>query len=88
MEQKEFGYPKFDDHGEMILSTYDNEYSDMLMDTRVYRIPAGETRTFGRAGEECAVLLFNGEVTFEFEGQSEKVFRKDIWTEGPYCVHV
>ena len=39
MEQKEFGYPKFDDHGEMILSTYDNEYSDMLMDTRVYRIP-------------------------------------------------
>ena len=88
MEQKEFGYQKFDDKGEMILSTYDNEYSDMLMDTRVYRIPAGETRTFGRDGEECAVLLFNGEVTFEFEGQSEKVFRKDIWTEGPYCVHV
>ena len=43
MEQKFFGYPEFDETGEEILSTYDNEYSAMLMDVRVYRLKAGET---------------------------------------------
>ena len=32
-----FGYPEFDAEGEEILCTYDNAYSDMLMDIRVYR---------------------------------------------------
>ena len=37
-----FGYPEFDAEGEEILCTYDNAYSDMLMDIRVYRMnPAG-----------------------------------------------
>ena len=87
MEKKEFGYPEFDSSGEMILSTYDNEYRDMLMDIRIYGIPAGDTRTYCREGEECEVLLFSGKVTFEFAGQTETVYRKDIWTDGPYCVH-
>ena len=34
---KVFGYPEFDENGEQILTTYDNEYKDMLMDVRVYR---------------------------------------------------
>lgn len=29
MEKKVFGYPKYDDNGEMILTTYENEYRDM-----------------------------------------------------------
>ena len=33
---KVFGYPEFDENGEQILTTYDNEYKDMLMDVRVY----------------------------------------------------
>ena len=54
---KVFGYPSFDENGEMILTTYDNEYAEMLMDVRVYHMAAGETRSFCRAGEEIAVLL-------------------------------
>ena len=38
MEKKNFGYPQFDENGEEILTTYDNEYSEMMMDVRVYRI--------------------------------------------------
>lgn len=38
MEKKVFGYPKYDDNGEMILTTYENEYRDMLMDIRVYKL--------------------------------------------------
>jgi len=48
MEKKLFGYPEFDENGEEILSTYDNEYSDMMMDVRVYRMKENEVRTFER----------------------------------------
>ena len=38
---KVFGYPKFDEYGEMILTTYDNDYKAMMMDIRVYSMKAG-----------------------------------------------
>ena len=43
---KVFGYPEFDENGEQILTTYDNEYKDMLMDVRVYprTVPARRSR--------------------------------------------
>ena len=88
MEKKVFGYPVFDENGEKILTTYDNEYSDMLMDIRVYRMQAGQSREFCRKGEETAVLLKSGENTFEWEGQTATVSRKDVFTEGPYALHV
>ncbi len=84
---KVFGYPEFDENGEQILTTYDNEYSAMNMDIRVYRMQPGETRSFVRKGEEIAVLLLSGEITFKWEGNSGTVSRKDVFTEGPWCVH-
>lgn len=83
-----FGYPVFDENGEQILTTYDNDYREMRMDIRVYRMKAGETRTFCRAGEEIAVLLLSGSITYGFDGQTRTVSRKDVFTEGPWCVHV
>ena len=47
---KVFGYPKFDEKGEMILTTYDNEYKAMMMDIRVYQMSQGETRNFSGRG--------------------------------------
>ena len=57
---KLFGYPEFDAEGVRTLCTYDNEYSHMLMDVRIYRVKAGETRVFARPGEEIALLLHSG----------------------------
>ena len=51
---KVFGYPEFDENGEQILTTYDNEYKDMLMDVRVYRMKAGDEKSFQKTGEETA----------------------------------
>ena len=65
---KVFGYPEFDENGEQILTTYDNEYKAMLMDIRVYRMRSGDARSFGRDGEETAVLLLSGKVTFSWDG--------------------
>ena len=45
---KSFGYPEFNASGEQILTTYNNEYSNMLMDIRVYKIKADEERIFCR----------------------------------------
>ena len=64
---KVFGYPEFDASGEMILTTYDNEYSAMNMDIRVYRMAEGERRTFLRGSEETAVLLLSGNIVFDWE---------------------
>ncbi len=75
-------------NGEKILTTYDNEYKDMMMDIRVYRMKAGETRSFKRDGEELAVLLLSGNITYAWDGNKETVSRKDVFTEGPWCVHV
>ena len=82
-----FGYPEFDAEGEEILCTYDNAYSDMLMDIRVYRMEPGRKRGFCRRGEETAVLLLSGTVTFGWEGWTETVSRRDVFTDGPYALH-
>ena len=87
-EKKVFGYPVFDSAGEKILTRYDGPYRDMLMDIRVYQMRAGETRRFHRAGEEIAVLLQSGEITLSWEGQSKTVSRRDVFTEGPWSLHV
>lgn len=85
---KVFGYPVFDGNGEKILTTYDNEYSAMMMDIRVYKMQPQTTRSFMREGEEIAVLLLSGKITYAWEGRKETVSRKDVFTEGPWCVHV
>lgn len=85
---KVFGYPEFDENGEQILTTYDNEYKAMLMDIRVYRMRSGDARSFGRDGEETAVLLLSGKVTYAWDGGEAGASRKDVFTEGPWCVHV
>lgn len=81
---KVFGYPEFDENGEQILTTYDNEYKDMLMDVRVYRMKAGDEKSFQKTGEETAVLLLSGSIEFVFDDviqrkQIGKVFsQKDL----------
>lgn len=85
---KVFGYPRFNPEGEMILTTYENEYSAMMMDIRVYRMASGETRRFLRKEEEQAVLLLSGKIIYTWDKREETVSRKDVFTEGPWCVHV
>ena len=86
--KKVFGYPEFDSSGQKILTTYDNEYRDMRMDIRVYRMEKGEIRTFKKEGEEMAILLLKGNVIYQMNEDRHEVSRKDVFTEGPWCVHV
>lgn len=85
--EKVFGYPKFDEKGEKILSTYENAYRDMLMDIRVYNMTAGEKKVFSSKDEEIAVLLLKGKVQFLAEDRKAEAQRKDVFTEGPWAIH-
>ena len=83
-----FGYPKFDTSGKMILTTYDNDYSDMLMDISVYKKADKLRHDFLSKNEEIAILLLKGKVNFSWNNESHEVYRKDVFTDGPYAVHV
>jgi 5-deoxy-glucuronate isomerase len=82
-----FGYPEFDESGEKILTTYTNEYKEMNMDIRVYRMKAGETRTFLKEKEETAVLLLKGKIVYRGGNVEQEASRTDVFTEGPWCLH-
>ena len=86
--KKVFGYPEFDENGEQLLTSYDNEYADMLMDIRVYRMKEGSKREFHREGEETAILLLSGKIRYLWEGREEIASRKDVFHEGPFALHV
>ena len=88
MEKKVFGYPEYDANGEMVLTTYDNEYRDMMMDIRMYKMKAGESRTFGKVGEETAILLLEGDLTFKWAEGEETVHRDGVFIDGPWTLHM
>ena len=85
---KQFGYPEFNTEGEKVLTRYEGEYSAMRMDIRVYRLCAGQKRRWCKAEEETAVLLLCGNVQFSAGNTVQQASRADVFSEGPWCVHV
>ena len=83
-----FGYPQFNDNNEMILTTYDNEYKEMLMDIRVYKLEEGQLRKFNKEDEEMAILLLSGNIKYKANNEEFNATRKNVFEEGPYCLHV
>lgn len=84
---KEFSYPEFE-NGVKVLSTAGDAVNDMMMNITVYRMKAGETKTFRYDTEEMAVLLVLGDITFSWAGDTHRGKRTSFIEEGPYCLHV
>ena len=85
---KPFSYPEFDERGIKVLSRAGDAVNDMMMNITVYRVKAGEERTFFCDKEEMAVLLVQGEITYHWEEREEFALRRSFIEEGPYCLHV
>lgn len=83
-----FGYPQFDDGGEMPLTQYDGPYRDMQMDICVYRLEREQKLRLHRLDEEMVVLLLQGQVTFVWEGKSKTALRADVFNASPWALHV
>lgn len=81
-----FFYPEFE-NGAKVLSETEGLNNDMLMDITVFKMKKGERKDFFSADSEIAILLTEGDITFGFEGKEEKTSRKNIFKDGPYCLH-
>ena len=85
---KPFAYPEFDENGVKVLSRAGDADNDMMMTITVYRMTAGEERSFVCENEECAVLLVLGDVTFRWEDCVKSGRRENFINQGPCCLHV
>ena len=85
---KPFHYPEFDETGVKILSRAGDTVNNMMMDITIYRMKAGEERTFFCEAEEMAVLLVLGDLTYQWDGHEQTGHRESFIGEGPYCLHV
>ena len=85
---KPFHYPEFDETGVKILSRAGDTVNNMMMDITIYRMKAGEERTFFLETQEMAVLLVLGDLTYQWDGHEQTGHRESFIGEGPYCLHV
>lgn len=85
---KIFGYPKYNKKGEMVLTTYTNDYKHMNMDIRLYSLKKGEVKKFKKPTEEMAILLLSGKLNYAWKGGNKTVSRKCVFCEGPWALHV
>ncbi|MDR1934117.1 MAG: 5-deoxy-glucuronate isomerase [Candidatus Accumulibacter sp.] len=83
-----FAYPEYATNGEKVLTTREGIHRGMLMDIRVYRMKAGETREFRDAADETALLLLTGEISFAWESGNETRERASVFNENPSCLHL
>ncbi len=87
MEQR-FGYPQFDADGVKVLTRMDGVCSNMLMNITVHHPAVGSKLDLNFPGEEMAVLLVQGAITFAWGAQRKSVRRGDFFTDGAWCLHV
>jgi len=62
--------------------------AEMLMDSGIYKLEAGETVSFKDETKESAFLLYDGEITFQWEGNQETAKRTSLFDENPTLLHV
>lgn len=83
-----FGYPQFDENGVKILTRMNGFCSNMLQNITIYKMKPQEVREFQIKEEEMALLLVQGSLTYEWQGNKERVKRDNFYTDGAYCLHV
>jgi len=84
----EFGYPAFDELGNMPLTNTTDLYPDMLMNITVYKMDEGDNLKLRIRGNEMAVLLIEGKVKLAWEDREAIAERKSCIDDPGYCLHV
>lgn len=87
MKNKVFGYPKFNNDGEMVLTTYTNEYSHMNMDIRVYKLKENHIMEVFSDFEETAILLLNGKIEVHIGDDIYYGERRSVFLDKPFAIH-
>ncbi len=64
------------------------KYSNMMMDFGILRLAKAQSETLFSETKEIAVLLLQGEVVLEWEGNKKEIKRTSFFDEKPFALHV
>ena len=70
------------------ITDMEDKHSDMLQDIGIHTLAEGKVETFFESEKEQAILLLEGAVLLEWNGQSLEVKRASVFEENPWCLHV
>lgn len=65
-----------------------NKHPNMLQDIGIFTLAEGEAEVLLDSGKESAILLLEGVVCLEWNGNSKKVKRDNLFKEDPWCLHI
>ncbi|MDR0855334.1 MAG: 5-deoxy-glucuronate isomerase [Christensenellaceae bacterium] len=83
-----FIYPKFDKNGFKTVTRQDDARTgSMLQDVGVIKIAENKSAEYFSETDECAILLLQGEIVFEYEGKSADASRSNVFKELPTVLH-
>ncbi|UNT71701.1 5-deoxy-glucuronate isomerase (plasmid) [Bacillus sp. N447-1] len=74
--------------GYNLLTESNGQYANMLMDIGIYKMSNGKEEILFDKDQETAVLLLEGAVRLEWEGNVQEIQRQSVFEEDPWCLHV
>lgn len=83
-------YEKFGElkHGYTMIADMDSKHPDMLQDIGIYTLTEGKAEVLFDGSKETAILLLEGAVHLEWNGESCDIKRDSVFEEDPWCLHV
>ncbi|MFP5113896.1 5-deoxy-glucuronate isomerase [Bacillaceae bacterium C204] len=75
-------------HGYTKITDMVNKHPDMLQDIGIYTLAEGEVNVLYDASKETAILLLEGAVRLEWNGESREINRDSVFNEAPWCLHI
>ncbi|CAM3885147.1 5-deoxy-glucuronate isomerase [Aeromicrobium ponti] len=70
------------------ITNANSKHSDMMQDIGIYKLQAKESETLADNVQETAVLLLEGAVCLEWNGNTQEIKRESVFEEDPWCLHV
>jgi 5-deoxy-glucuronate isomerase len=83
-----FGYPEFDQNGKKVLTRTEGPYASTMMNITAYRMEIGQTLSFPSDREERAILLIQGNISYNWSGSSISASRDSFLKDGAFCLHI
>lgn len=74
--------------GYTAITEIDGKHGDMQQDIGIYKLQAGKAETISETRKETAVLLLEGNVRLEWNGESVEICRGSVFEDNPWCLHV
>ena len=81
-------FTPFDENGERLICEIGKKQPEMNMTIKVKRFKENETITVVDDVCETAFLILRGSAEISWQGNSEKMTRRDPFEKTPYCLHV